>query len=100
MSRIFRVCITTLAIGAALTVPTHVATAAVDSPITSASSIAVWTPPDGYVYEAAWFGTAAYCESQGKKGVAEGRWTDYLCHAELRQGADIPLLFHVLYVKK
>ncbi|GGX28371.1 hypothetical protein GCM10010297_57320 [Streptomyces malachitofuscus] len=61
-----------------------------------------WNPPEGYVFEASWLGTSdlAYCKSQGEKGIAEGRWTEYLCRAEYRGGADIPLLHQVLYVKK
>ncbi|MDX3522534.1 MULTISPECIES: hypothetical protein [Streptomyces] len=64
---------------------------------------AAWAPPQGYVYEAAWLSTSssqAYCESQGEKGISEGRWTAYACLKEYRGGTDIPLLFQVLYVKK
>jgi hypothetical protein len=62
-----------------------------------------WGPPQGYIYEASWLATQdskAYCESQGEKGISESRWTAYVCHEEYRGGADIPLLFQVLYVKK
>jgi hypothetical protein len=59
-----------------------------------------WAPPQGYVYEAAWLASKDYCESQGRKGISEGRWTAYLCHEEYRGGADIPFLMQVLYVKK
>jgi hypothetical protein len=61
------------------------------------------TAPQGYVFDASWLASAeskAYCESQGKKGVSEGRWSAYLCREEYRGGADIPLLQQVLYVKK
>ncbi|GGY22072.1 hypothetical protein [Streptomyces djakartensis] len=55
--------------------------------------------PQGYVYEAAWLATPDYCRSEGEKGIAEGRWTAYVCRQEYR-GADVPLLHQVLYVKK
>lgn len=59
--------------------------------------------PQGYVYEAAWPatpGSKVSCESQGRRGISEGRWTAYMCREEYRGGTDIPLLFQVLYVKK
>lgn len=61
------------------------------------------TAPQGYVYEAAWPRTPdskTFCESQGRRGISEGRWTAYLCREEYRGGTDVPLLFQVLYVKK
>jgi hypothetical protein len=59
--------------------------------------------PQGYVYEVAWPRTPdskVSCESQGRRGISEGRWTAYVCREEYRGGTDIPLLFQVLYVKK
>lgn len=36
----------------------------------------------------------------GRKGNLGGAWTAYVCQEEYRGGANIPLLFQVLYVKK
>ncbi|CAL9549809.1 hypothetical protein SUDANB1_04408 [Streptomyces sp. enrichment culture] len=53
-----------------------------------------WTPPEGFAREG-FFGPAASCESMGRNGVAEGKWSAYLCHR------DLPFTpFVHLYVKK
>lgn len=100
--RIIGVCTAALVAGAVLQAPASAAIAANTSGAASASGrfATAWTPPEGYVYEAAWLASEAYCEAQGEKGISEGRWTAYVCNREYRGGADIPLLFWVLYVKK
>lgn len=59
-----------------------------------ASPADAWTPPEGFAREG-FFGPAASCESMGRNGVAEGKWSAYLCHR------DLPFTpFVYLYVKK
>jgi hypothetical protein len=61
----------------------------------TASSTRAWTPPAGFTREDSFFGGAAACEAAGGKGVAEGRWSAYVCV----QG--LPFTpFKDLYVKK
>ncbi|GGV24167.1 hypothetical protein GCM10010260_75720 [Streptomyces filipinensis] len=102
MPRIAQVCVTVLLAGAACTALSPVSTAATGPApaAVSTNSTAASTPPAGYVYQAAWITTPEYCESRGKEGITEGRWTAYLCREEYRGGTDIPLLYQVLYVKK
>ncbi|GHE46107.1 hypothetical protein [Streptomyces capitiformicae] len=107
------------AVSALLTVPVSATAAAAEAEVFTWSTPAGGLPPGsdrgteqatseqsvplGYVYEAAWLSTPdakAYCESQGMKGIAEGRWAAHICREEYRRLTDIPLRFHVLYVKK
>jgi hypothetical protein len=60
-----------------------------------ASLPGAWPPPAGYVREDSFYGTAAACESTGKNGITEGKWTAYYCYQAL------PFTpFQDLYVKQ
>ncbi|QCD59153.1 hypothetical protein CEB94_33235 [Streptomyces hawaiiensis] len=61
----------------------------------AASSAKPWTPPEGFVREASFYGMAASCESAGSNGIAEGKWSAYLC---VSVGPFSP--FYYLYVKR
>ncbi|MEU7088811.1 hypothetical protein [Streptomyces achromogenes] len=60
-----------------------------------ASSVSTWMPPEGFTREDSFYGMAAACESAGRNGIAEGRWSAYVC---------VPIApfspFHHLYVKR
>jgi hypothetical protein len=60
-----------------------------------ASSVNAWTPPEGFTREDSFYGMAASCESVGRNGVTEGKWSAYMC---------VPVApfspFHYLYVKR
>ncbi|MBT2446178.1 hypothetical protein J7F03_03530 [Streptomyces sp. ISL-43] len=67
---------------------------AAPAPQPPASSADFGTPPAGYVHETSFYGTAAACQTAGKAGIAEGRWTAYFCYQAL------PFTpFQELYVK-
>jgi hypothetical protein len=59
------------------------------------SSAKPWTPPEGFVREVSFYGMAASCESVGSNGIAEGKWSAYLC---VPVGPFSP--FQYLYVKR
>ncbi|MFJ8871349.1 hypothetical protein ACIRD6_37080 [Streptomyces sp. NPDC102473] len=60
-----------------------------------AASVAVVTPPAGFVHEDSFYGTASACQTRGKSGIADGSWIAYVCIQTL------PLTpFQDLYVKK
>ncbi|MER6712802.1 MULTISPECIES: hypothetical protein [unclassified Streptomyces] len=61
----------------------------------AASSANAWTPPTGFTREDSFFGTAAACESTGRNGIAEGKWSAYVC---VQAAPFTP--FRDLYVKK
>ncbi|MFF5470818.1 hypothetical protein [Streptomyces achromogenes] len=69
------------------------ATGAARRPV--ASSVSAWTPPEGFTREDSFYGMAAACESAGRNGVTEGKWSAYVC---------VPIApfspFHHLYVKR
>lgn len=58
------------------------------------SSAAAWTPPEGYTRVDTFYG-GAECHAAGKSGVAEGRWSAYLCVQEFPYTP-----FQSLYVRK
>ncbi|MGW1376058.1 hypothetical protein ACWD6P_17515 [Streptomyces sp. NPDC002446] len=57
-----------------------------------------WDPPAGYVGHST-YAKATECEARGKKGIAEGTWSAYLCHP-IPLGVEMPIYLHGLYVKK
>ncbi|MEU7279171.1 hypothetical protein AB0A69_10390 [Streptomyces sp. NPDC045431] len=59
------------------------------------SAAAAWTAPEGYTREDSFYGVAAKCQAVGQSGVADGKWSAYLCVQEL------PFTpFQALYVRK
>lgn len=86
---------------AALTVSSSPALAAMGSerPVPAAQT-AKWLPPEGYTYETSFVGSSASCTSQGATGVAEGRWSAFVCHEEMMKLTDNWMLFQSLYAKK
>ncbi|MDG9714775.1 hypothetical protein [Streptomyces sp. DH10] len=54
-----------------------------------------WTPPEGFVRDDSFFGMDAACEKAGRNGIAEGKWSAYIC---VRVAPFSP--FMDLYVKK
>ncbi|MEU1849557.1 hypothetical protein ABZ499_09845 [Streptomyces sp. NPDC019990] len=54
-----------------------------------------WTPPQGFIREPSFFGKDADCEKVGRNGIAEGRWSAYVCVRVLPFSP-----FVDLYVKK
>lgn len=45
-------------------------------------------------------GTDAACRKEGDRGVADGKWRQYVCHEKLVKVADLWMLYQFLYVKK
>ena len=77
-------------VGALLAVPLALATPQAYAAPVADTAASVRALPDGFVRES----PASSCASTGARGVAEGKWTAYLC----RQ--DLPLTpFVYLYVK-
>ncbi|GGY22067.1 hypothetical protein [Streptomyces djakartensis] len=54
-----------------------------------------WTPPEGFVREASFSGMDAACEKAGRNGIADGKWSAYICVRVLPFSP-----FVDLYVKK
>ncbi|GGU64696.1 hypothetical protein GCM10010211_32210 [Streptomyces albospinus] len=101
------VAISTQGIAQAATTPqvaslkTHVQTAVPASEAAAPRSPqADWTPPAGYTLERSFMGDAASCRKIGDQGVTAGNWHQYVCHEELVQVTDLPMLVQYLYVKK
>ncbi|MEU9123450.1 hypothetical protein AB0C96_26870 [Streptomyces sp. NPDC048506] len=61
---------------------------------------AAWTPPAGYSLERSFGSDDAACRKEGDRGVARGKWRQYVCHGEMVQVADAWVLEQHLYVKK
>ncbi|MGP8300044.1 hypothetical protein ACTPOK_19365 [Streptomyces inhibens] len=59
-----------------------------------------WNPPAGYVLERSFMGTDAACRKEGDRGVADGKWRQYVCHEKLVKVTDLWMLYQFLYVKK
>ncbi|MER7513969.1 hypothetical protein ABTX82_37480 [Streptomyces lavendulae] len=78
---------TVLAATLALGAPQALAASASEGARTAQQSVisspAAWTPPEGYTREDSFYGTAAKCQSVGRSGVTEGKWSSYLCVQEL-----------------
>lgn len=66
----------------------------------SAASKSDRAPPPGYTFEASYLGGQDACDQVGRCGTSDGRWSDYVCHEEMRKLADLWLLFGDLYVKQ
>ncbi|WP_128506962.1 hypothetical protein [Streptomyces inhibens] len=67
---------------------------------TSRSTQGDWNPPAGYVLERSFMGTDAACRKEGDRGVAHGKWRQYVCHEKLVKVTDLWMLYQFLYVKK
>ncbi|KOU43927.1 hypothetical protein [Streptomyces sp. WM6378] len=59
-----------------------------------------WTAPPGFVFDSALLSTPEGCRAKGEKGIAQGKWSAYVCHEQLVQVTDVPLLYQFLYVKR
>lgn len=67
---------------------------------TSTAGADPWRPPPGYVFDNSYFGGNSTCDPVGHKGVADGRWRDYICHEVMRKHTNLWFLYGDLYVKR
>lgn len=84
-----------LALGASQAFAAPDGNAASAAPHSVAFSADALTPPEGFVREVTFYGMAAACESVGRDGVEEGKWSAYVC---VPFGPFSP--FQYLYVKR
>ncbi|MGA6175390.1 hypothetical protein ACPEIF_34725 [Streptomyces sp. NPDC012600] len=89
------VLVATLTLGApqALAASASESARTAQQPVLSAATI--WPPHEGYTREDSFYGMEAKCQSVGRSGVSEGKWSAYLCVQELPFSA-----LRGLYVKK